>query len=356
VLTPVFHTNRARVLLALSAVAVVLIGEVVVTCGVGADSTASPVCADTDGSGTVNLTDGIQVLRAAAGLPSACSPGICDLNVDNAITVTDGILALRLAAGLPAQTSCPNAEAGAVLGRTVGILDVGVAVIPSALAAVGETALATSSLCPDGGSATQTATSVTFVECRDQNGDRITNGTATFMSQPGTSNTDVSFQEFSVQRLSTGETLTSSGTVHFAVQGSNVTGNGTITRVSTLRGGFTDTLTAVTAENVGGVVSLTGGTVATVVTAGTGGFAHVTRLDTSILGSQVAIVEVTFTDMTQEIEIFADDLGLCTPCQTNSDCTSPLVCVACSTNCTGTTHRCSVNSQTFGAQCVDGLF
>ncbi len=64
----------------------------------------SPVCAtvcgDADGSGSVTVTDGVNVLRAAADLPSTCSMVVCDVDGSSTITTTDGVNVLRAAAGL----------------------------------------------------------------------------------------------------------------------------------------------------------------------------------------------------------------------------------------------------------------
>jgi hypothetical protein len=70
---------------------------------------AAQGCGDPNGSGTVTVTDGVQVLRAAAGLASACTAGACDVNADGATSVTDGVVVLRAAAGLPADLACPSA-------------------------------------------------------------------------------------------------------------------------------------------------------------------------------------------------------------------------------------------------------
>jgi hypothetical protein len=316
------------------------------------------VCGDADGNGDVTVTDGVQALRAAAGLSTTCTTSICDLNVDGNVTITDGVLTLRRAAGLSADTSCLVAQAGAVLGRTRGILEIGIGAIPSTTAGAGVTAFATTMPCPDGGSTTDNGNGFTDVDCR--NGDLISNGTVMFVDHPGTQDRDVSFENFSVQRISTGETLVSSsvGTLvfSFSQDGSTVRVNGTVSRTSNRLGTFADTFTDVTAQDAGGVVSLASGTVVTLVTAGGGGLTHITRLDTTILGPQLAIVIVTFLDSTRQVEIFADNIGLCDPCQTNSDCNAQLVCAACSADCRGTTHRCSINSQDVGAQCSDGLF
>ncbi len=69
---------------------------------------AAQGCGDPNGSGTVSVTDGVQVLRAAAGLASDCTAGACDVNADGTTSVTDGVVVLRAAAGLPADLVCPS--------------------------------------------------------------------------------------------------------------------------------------------------------------------------------------------------------------------------------------------------------
>jgi uncharacterized delta-60 repeat protein len=61
---------------------------------------------DADGNTTITVTDGVQVLRAAAGLPSSCLADFCDIDASGAITVTDGVRTLRAAAALPAALAC----------------------------------------------------------------------------------------------------------------------------------------------------------------------------------------------------------------------------------------------------------
>jgi len=63
-------------------------------------------CGDVDGSGSVTVTDGVQVLRAAAGLSSDCTNELCDVDVNGTISVTDGVITLRKAAGLPITQNC----------------------------------------------------------------------------------------------------------------------------------------------------------------------------------------------------------------------------------------------------------
>jgi hypothetical protein len=60
---------------------------------------AAEICGDADGSGAVNLTDGVQVLRAAAGLPGECPTSRCDVDRSGTVTIADGVTVLRAAAG-----------------------------------------------------------------------------------------------------------------------------------------------------------------------------------------------------------------------------------------------------------------
>jgi hypothetical protein len=65
------------------------------------------ICGDADQSGAITVTDGVQILRAAAELSSSCTLQRCDLDHSGAITVTDGVNVLRGAAGLPFTSQCP---------------------------------------------------------------------------------------------------------------------------------------------------------------------------------------------------------------------------------------------------------
>lgn len=71
---------------------------------------AAQPCGDADGNGSVTVTDGVQVLRAAAGLASNCTLERCDVNASGSITVTDGVVVLRAAAGLSVTLECPGAS------------------------------------------------------------------------------------------------------------------------------------------------------------------------------------------------------------------------------------------------------
>jgi cysteine-rich repeat protein len=65
-------------------------------------------CGDADGNGTTSVSDGVQVLRAAAGLDSVCTLARCDVDGNGAVGVTDGVQVLRAAAGLPFAGHCAS--------------------------------------------------------------------------------------------------------------------------------------------------------------------------------------------------------------------------------------------------------
>jgi hypothetical protein len=71
-------------------------------------STPMPACGDPDGRGGISVSDGVQVLRAAAGLTSNCAPETCDVNGNGRIDVGDGVAVLRGAAGLGFEGKCPG--------------------------------------------------------------------------------------------------------------------------------------------------------------------------------------------------------------------------------------------------------
>lgn len=94
---------KAR-LLRLTAAAVLVIGVV--------GAVRAETCGDSDGDGTLSVTDGVRILRAGAGLGDACAAAShrCDLDGSGTVTVTDGVNALRLAAGLSATARCDRGE------------------------------------------------------------------------------------------------------------------------------------------------------------------------------------------------------------------------------------------------------
>jgi hypothetical protein len=74
--------------------------------GVEVERVAVGSACDADGDGHVGVSDGVNVLRAAAGLPSTCgadeiaSQSTCDVDGDGHVGVSDGVNVLRAAAEL----------------------------------------------------------------------------------------------------------------------------------------------------------------------------------------------------------------------------------------------------------------
>src|SRR5688572_23406105 len=75
---------------------------VVVLCASSATKASAQLCGDSDGNGQVTVTDGVNVLRAAAGLSSNCTQNFaaCDTDGNAEISVSDGVNVLRAAAAL----------------------------------------------------------------------------------------------------------------------------------------------------------------------------------------------------------------------------------------------------------------
>jgi hypothetical protein len=63
-------------------------------------------CGDADGNGSITVSDGVQIMRAAAELSSVCTVTTCDVDANGAIAVTDAVQVLRAAAGLPLVGDC----------------------------------------------------------------------------------------------------------------------------------------------------------------------------------------------------------------------------------------------------------
>jgi hypothetical protein len=153
--------------------AVVLLG--VGLCGLGVTTNVvAEVCGDADGSGAVTVTDGVQVLRAAAGLSSNCSQrtNSCDVDGNGNVTVSDGVNVLRLAADLSVDANCPgggaNADVSAVVDVTVPFLTLGLSALGNV--SIGSASAAATDNCEDGGTRTTSsgggAAMVVFQACR----------------------------------------------------------------------------------------------------------------------------------------------------------------------------------------------
>ena len=134
------------------------------------------ICGDANGNGTVDISDGVQVLRAAAFLSNVCTPEACNVNGVGQIDVADGVLVLRKAVSLPITESCPGIEQTIkslieTALATIGYAATGAATTGAQVAAV------QSESCTDGGTLQyDTSNGVfTFVQCREE--DVVANGT-----------------------------------------------------------------------------------------------------------------------------------------------------------------------------------
>jgi hypothetical protein len=96
--------GRVRVQRSLVGMAMIL------TCSVLASTAHAQMCGDADGNGQNTVTDGVNVLRAAAGLSGACPLSACDVDGSGSVTVTDGVNVLRAAAGLQVGLSCAASD------------------------------------------------------------------------------------------------------------------------------------------------------------------------------------------------------------------------------------------------------
>ena len=152
----------------------VLVSAVMLGLWLAAPASAA-VCGDADGSGSVTVTDGVQVLRAAADLSSDCSQHAseCDVDGNGSVTVSDGVNVLRLAADLSVSTNCQGS--GGVDTDVAGVAQVTVPFLTLGVSALGEVTIGSASAadtqdCEDGGSRTTTSgggtASVTFNACR----------------------------------------------------------------------------------------------------------------------------------------------------------------------------------------------
>lgn len=137
---------------------------------------SAQVCGDADASGAVTVTDGVQVLRAAAGLSSTCTAhaASCDVDGSGTATVSDGVNVLRKAAGLPVTENCPTGGTGDVPQVTealVPFLALGLKEVPNvSIGSASAVRAAATEDCEDGGSRTTNQSGVTvsveFDACR----------------------------------------------------------------------------------------------------------------------------------------------------------------------------------------------
>ncbi|MCC6763873.1 MAG: hypothetical protein IT293_04340 [Deltaproteobacteria bacterium] len=150
----------------------VRVAQAVVAAAILGATLDSPVraetCGDADGGGDVSVSDGVQVLRAAAGIDAPCPPVECDVDGSGGITVTDGVNVLRTAAGLDVQLRCSrlNAQETQVFGALQKSAQVTRLVALGLDAAGGGAAAAATVPCPNGGTMAPEAGGVVYEGCR----------------------------------------------------------------------------------------------------------------------------------------------------------------------------------------------
>ena len=298
-------------------------------------------CGDANRTGSVTVTDGVLVLRAAAQLPAICPRERCDMNVDGGISVTDGVLALRVAAGVETQVACSASQADVIFGQIVKNTSAGRVASPAARAR----AAGTTEPCSGGGFIEDSGTVLTFVEC--QEGDFITDGTLEFSSDgSGTVSVSYSTTDFVI---STGEVTDTSGILTYAFSDTeNTRVDGVLDHSSSVVGEYTEEYNDVRLNADFFILS---GTVNTTVTDGFDFFSNVTTIDTFIYSPTLARIYVAYVDAAPDVFTLAD--GLCEPCAGGCSNDS-LACVSCVDQCSNDTDRCGVDFDLTG--CDDGNF
>ncbi len=296
-------------------------------------------CGDANRNGTVTVTDGVLVLRAAVQLQGPCPPERCDMNIDGGITVTDGVLALRLAAGVPTRAACSAAQTGNVfgaLGKTARVAGL-------AAPAVRTSGFGTTTPCSGGGFIEDPGFNIlTYVDCRQ--GDFQTNGTAILTFEGNTATAVFSTSELVV---STGEIVDTSGVLEFTFRDFTQI-DGTLLISSTVVGEYSERYESVLFDAQGAAVS---GTIFTNILEGRDFFANLRALITTIYSATLAQVQVSYVDGFTDFFTFAP--GLCEPC--GSGCSNAsLSCVSCVDQCSGATDRCSIEFDNLA--CEDGIF
>ena len=276
---------------------------IVLLCVLGAPLARAQVCGDADGSGTVTVTDGVQVLRAAATLSSSCSLALCDVDQSGGITVTDGVNVLRKAAGLPSTDNCALLEdqLEGLLGGLQPLLTIGLSFIPAGGA---DAHIAQTEQCPAGGSLEFGEDFVTFNACRfgDEASGIIEFNGAVFFSE-----SSVSFQAFRSTVLSTGEFVQIDGTVTASEVPGGTSLTGTLDFASNF-GGFSLALERLLVDAEGNI--LDGSVEIGIVDAAIDGVVAI-RLDFD--GTEIVQVLVRFEDQSTQAFLFNVNTGEITP-------------------------------------------
>lgn len=307
---------------------------------IGAGS-AEAQCGDANRTGSVTVSDGVLVLRAAAQLPANCPQERCDMNLDDQVTVTDGVLALRIAAGVAnTKVACSSVQAGAMFGALQKNMSFGNVASPAGRAL----GAGTSSACPDGGSQIDDGVTVTFFDCQD--GDFVTNGAISFTE------IDVDVVEVTFETndfvISTGELYDTSGFLDFSFLDDGTQVDGVLEYASSIFGAYTSEYAEVLLDSDFVAFS---GVVTTTVTAGADLFANVSEVETFIRSQTLAQIFVTYVDGDADVFTLADDL--CESC--SSGCSNPaLTCLSCVEDCTNSANRCGIDFDFL--DCGDGFF
>jgi hypothetical protein len=310
---------------------------------------AAVVCGDATGDESVTVSDGVRVLREAAGLDGgACPRSRCDMNLDGDIGVSDGVRVLRIAADLDSSTAatCSEAQANEASDRARHLFGPIVKFAPATAASAADVA----EPCPGGGSETKRDDGFTDTQCRD--GDIESTGSVTIVSDGG-NGFRATLDGFSSTRVSTGETLVTTGTVTIVPQAGRFLLNGTLQRSSTLLGTFTDDYRDVLAAIDGTLIS---GDLETTVDAGSGAFQRLQSLRVQFFPSLTAIVTVVYRAAEADQFVTAHDGGLCQACSASTACTNErLQCVPCNSECASVNRqRCAPPE--FTIVCDDGQF
>jgi hypothetical protein len=323
-------------------VAVTIIGLGVAVLAAAAPA-AGATCGDANRTGTVTVTDGVLVLRAAAELPATvCPKERCDMNLDDRVTVTDGVLALRVAAGIQTSVACSSTQVDTIFGTIQKTIGRGGG---QASASARARAANTTTPCSGGGSQTDDGVTLTFDNCQED--DLVTNGTITFTAVD-TDVVDVSFAT-SDFTPSTGETLDTSGTLHFTFFDDGTTQvDGTLSYASSIFGTYDTAFSEVQLD--ADFVTFSGEILTTVVD-GRDAFANLSALEITMYSPTLSEIGVTYAD--GSFDLFVDGEGLCEPC--TSTCDNPsLTCVSCGDECSGDTDRCGIDFNF--VDCDDGVF
>ena len=322
-----------------NAIGVVVAGFVVAGILLATAGSAGAQCGDANRTGSVTVSDGVLVLRAAAQLPANCPQERCDMNLDDQVTVTDGVLALRIAAGITTKAACSSAQAGAMFGQLQKNMSFGTIASPAGRAR----SAGTSSACPGGGSQIDDGVTVTFFDCQD--GDFITNGSISF-TEVDVDVVEVTFDTTDFV-VSTGELFATSGFLDFGFFDDTHV-DGVLAYSSSIFGDYTAEYSEVLLD--GDFVAFSG-EVTTTIDAGADAFANVSELLTVIYSSTLARIGVTYVNGDFDLFTLAD--GLCEPC--SSGCgNASLTCLSCIDDCTNASARCGIDFDIL--DCGDGFF